>query len=247
MSRATQSKILEVTNLEVTLDHEELLRGITFLVEKGESLAIIGPNGAGKSLLFRALLGLIPHRGTITWAPTTTIGYVPQKFPVDRTVPITGREFFLLKSKHFWLTPQTYLDHLRHELSLVGLTERTLDKPVSELSGGQLQRLLIAWAMISHPDVLLFDEPTTGVDVAHEAAIYQIIERLRHERQTTVLLISHDFRTVRKYAQRALLINRELLASGSVEKVFHSPIFLEYFGHGHGGRTTNHDHHKAAA
>ncbi|MEK9175587.1 MAG: ATP-binding cassette domain-containing protein, partial [Patescibacteria group bacterium] len=145
--------ILEVKNLSIKLDDAEILRNISFSVKKGEALAIIGPNGAGKTMLFRALLKLVPYLGTITWKSGVRIGYVPQKFSIHYHSPLTVKEFFLLQSESFWLPPKKTLEHLNHELKLVGLSDNILKQPIHTLSGGQLQRALIAWAMLTHPDV----------------------------------------------------------------------------------------------
>src|SRR5215510_3389743 len=182
-----QDRVLDVRDCAVVLDGQTLLSGVSFKVRKGEALAVIGPNGAGKTILFKALLGLVPFRGTIEWGEALRIGYVPQKFPVDKTVPLTVREFFLLKAKRFWSPDETFLEHLSHELSLVGLSQEILERPVGELSGGQLQRLLIGWAMVDHPEVMLFDEPTAGIDVGFEETVYQLLQRLQSVPGTTVL------------------------------------------------------------
>jgi len=222
--------VLEVKNLSVALDSEVLVRNISFSVKKGEALAIIGPNGAGKSVLFRALLGLLPHRGEIYWQPGVKIGYVPQKFLVDRSLPLTVQELFLLKSSHFWFPKKDFIKHLGHELSLVGVSEEILRKPVGELSGGQLQRILISWAMLNHPDVLLFDEPTSGIDAGSEETIYNLLHKLQDERGTTVLLISHDLNVVYRYAQSVLCLNKEMVCYGPPQTVLTPEEFTKIYG-----------------
>lgn len=224
--------ILEVKNLSVTLDGEEILKNLSFSVDKGEILAIIGPNGAGKTVLFRALLGLIPYRGDIAWQKEARIGYVPQKFLVERSSPITVKEFFLLQHEHLWRPKKDFLDHLEHELSLVGLSEEILLKPLGELSGGQLQRVLISWAMINHPEILLFDEPTAGIDVGAEETIYNIINKLRKERGTTVIMISHELNIVYKYADEVLCLNREMICHGIPGEVLTPSDLSRVYGEG---------------
>lgn len=224
--------ILEVKNLSVTLDSEEILRNISFSVKKGEALAIIGPNGAGKTVLFRALLGLLPYKGEIRWQDGVKIGYVPQKFVIDRSTPLTVGEFFLLRCSRFWFPHKNFKDHLGHELSLVGLPESILKKPVSELSGGQLQRILVSWAMLNHPDVLLFDEPTAGIDVGAEETVYNLIHKLQDERGTTVLLISHDLGVVYRYAQSVLCVNKKLICYGAPQEVLNPEELSRLYGEG---------------
>ena len=230
--------ILSVRNLSVTLDNQEILRGISFEAKKGEVLGVIGPNGAGKTVLFRTLLGLLPHEGEIRWGDVR-IGYVPQKLFIDRTMPITVREFFLLQSPSFWRPQQKFMEHLNHELSLVGLQRAVLKKPLGELSGGELQRLMIAWAMLPHPDVLLFDEPTSGIDVGSEESIYQVMARLQRERETTILLISHDLNVVYKYAETIICINKRMICYGPPKEVL-KPEELERL---YGAEVPHHPHH----
>lgn len=224
--------VLEVKNLSVTLDSEEVLWGISFAVKKGEALAVIGPNGAGKTVLFRALLGLVPHTGELRWERGINIGYVPQKFLLDSSIPLTVQEFFLLKSPHFWFPPENFIKHLGHELELVGLSGKVLSSPLGELSGGQLQRILVSWAMLDHPDVLLFDEPTAGIDVGAEETIYNIMHRLQDERGTTVLLISHDLNVVYRYAQNVLCINRRMICHGLPQDVLNPKELAGVYGEG---------------
>lgn len=224
--------ILDVRDMSVAFGTERVLSGISFSVKRGEALAIIGPNGAGKTVLFRALLGLIPYEGKIAWAPNIRIGYVPQKFPVEKDLPLSVREFFLLQAHRFWMPHRSFLDHLEHELNLVGLPNDILQKPLAALSGGQLQRLLISWAMLNHPEVLLFDEPTAGIDVGFEETIYNLMHRMQNEMGTTVLLISHDLNIVYRYAQSVLCINKEMVCHGAPKDVLNPEELADLYGAG---------------
>jgi zinc transport system ATP-binding protein len=206
---------LTVTNLSVALDGVQILRDVSLTLRQGDALAVIGPNGAGKTVLFRALLGLLPHTGTVSWRPGAKIRYVPQRFSVDRSAPITVLEFFLLQSPSFWRPRAEFVSHLDHELTLVGLDRSVLQKNLGDLSGGQTQRLLIAWAMLQHPEVLLLDEPTSGVDAGFEDNVYSLIHRVQTERGTTVLLISHDLSVVYRYAQQVLCLNTNVVCQGT--------------------------------
>lgn len=228
----SQNQLLDVKNLSITIDREEILRGVSFSVEKGEALVVIGPNGAGKTMLFRALLGLVPYQGTVTWQEGIQIGYVPQKFFIDRSLPMTVREFFLLKSKSFWRPAREFTLHLGHELSLVGLPEDILDKPVSEVSGGEFQRILISWAMLNHPDVLLCDEPTAGIDIGGEQTVHEILRRLQEERGTTVILISHDLNVVYQYADNVLCLNKRMICHGKPQEVLNPEELAKMYGGG---------------
>lgn len=230
--RMAGNTILDVKNLSVTLDGENILRDISFSVKKGEAMAVIGPNGAGKTVLFRTLLGLLPHEGDIKWQTGVRIGYVPQKFLTDRTIPLTVKEFFLLKSRHFWFPRKNFISHLTHELELVGLSKEILEKPLGELSGGQLQRIIVSWALLDHPDVLLFDEPTSGIDIGAEETIYTVMHRLQDERGTTILLISHDLNVVYRYAQNVLCLNKKLICRGAPAEVLNPTELAMLYGEG---------------
>jgi zinc transport system ATP-binding protein len=206
--------ILAVENLAVTLDTVQVLQSVSFALKQGEALAVIGPNGAGKTVLFRALLGLVPHSGKVHWRSDAKIGYVPQRFAVDRSAPISAREFFLLQSPSFWRPSAAFLRDLDGELALVGLGPSVLDKGLGQLSGGETQRLLIAWALLARPDVLLLDEPTAGVDIGFEDTIYALLHRLQTERGTALLLISHDLNVIYRYADQVVCLNKTVVCQG---------------------------------
>ncbi len=208
------NSILEVQDISVTVGNVPVIQHVSFTLQRGEITAIVGPNGSGKTTLLRALLGLVPYEGSIVWQPAITFGYVPQRFSISASTPITAGEFFLLKSERFWMPRKDFLYHLPHELDLVGLDQTVLVNPLGHLSSGQLQRLLVAWAMLNHPDVLLFDEPTAAVDIGFTETIYTIMRRLTEERGTTILLISHDLNVVYRYAANVLCLNRQLLCHG---------------------------------
>jgi zinc transport system ATP-binding protein len=219
--------ILEVSNLNVKIQDETLLKDLTFKVKRGTTLAIVGPNGAGKSTLFRALLNLIPYAGEIRWAEGVKIGYVPQKLSVG-DVPISVREFLSYKKSLI----QECQD-METCLGAVGLDDKSiLDKALGLLSGGQLQRILIAWAIIDNPSVLLFDEPTTGVDLDSEEAIYEMLNRLEHEHGITVLLISHDVHVIRDYSEHMLALNRSMICYTESEEITKPSVLRAIYGPG---------------
>ena len=202
---ANQETILTVENLGVTFGEHEVLKDLNFFVQKGDTLAIVGPNGSGKSVLFRALMKLIPHSGKISWLDGLKINYVPQKFYVDAELPLSVGEFMKFKTKDRSKTIET--------LKAVGLTEHNdehhiqhhiLNRRLGWLSGGQMQRVLIAWSILDNPDVLLFDEPTSGIDVGGEETIYNLLRKIKEERSLTIILISHDLNIVYKYANNVI-------------------------------------------
>ncbi len=200
----TRNTILDVYGLSVRFGARHVLREISFRVAEGTSLAVIGPNGSGKTVLFRALIGAIPFEGTVHWAPGVRIGYVPQKLDIDRDVPITGLDFLRARPG---LRHAAARDRVSEVLTLVGLTHEVCEQPIGALSGGQFQRLLVAFAVVGDPTVLLLDEPTAGVDEPGQERLNELVHRLRLERRLTVLFISHELTMVSHYATNVLCLS----------------------------------------
>jgi len=212
--------ILNVSNLTVKLQDQTILDNISFKLKKGTTLAIVGPNGAGKSMLFRTLLNLVPHSGKIEWSNKVQIGYVPQLLSV-RDIPISVKEFLSFKKG----------SGIEESLSSVGLdSEEILNKSLSVLSGGQLRRVLIAWAIIDKPNVLLFDEPTTGVDIDSEEAIYKMLNELGKKNEITMLLISHDMHIIRDYSDYVLALNKCTTFFGESKEIMNPAVQQIIYG-----------------
>lgn len=192
---------LKVEKLTVRLGAVDVLRDLSFEVPRGDALAIVGPNGAGKTVLFKALIGALPHQGTIQWAPKSKLGYVPQKLDIERDLPITGRDFLRAKAA----VSHASRDDILRVLERVRLEPQILDALIGSMSGGQFQRLLVAFALVGEPNVLLLDEPTAGVDEPGQETLNEMMRRLNQE-GVTVLLISHDLSVVYRYATNVLCL-----------------------------------------
>lgn len=224
------AKILEVKNLTVRYGKETVLENISFTVEEGEVFGIIGPNGAGKTTLFRAMLGLVPYEGEIIWHKKARMGYVPQKLDFDRTLPLTGEELLLLRrGKGFWFPSEETSQDIRNALGHVQATHLA-KKRIGEISGGELQRLLIAYAIYGKPEVLLFDEPTSGIDLAGEATVYNLVRHLAGEYKLSVFLISHDINILYTFVDHVLCLNRNLLCSGAPKEVLTEEQLKRLYG-----------------
>ncbi|MGE5413707.1 MAG: metal ABC transporter ATP-binding protein [Syntrophomonadaceae bacterium] len=217
---------LEVEHLSVSFGRNQVLRDLTFHVEPGTTLAIIGPNGSGKTVLLQALVGARPHAGEIRWAPGTRLGYVPQKLDLERDLPLTGRDFLGAKAA----VARVARAEVGRTLELVGLSPEVAAKPIGALSGGQFQRLLLAFALLGGPTVLLFDEPTAGVDERGEERLYERIRRLQEERGLTMLLISHELSLVSRYATQVLCLGREPPCFGPPVEVLTPEILEQLYG-----------------
>jgi zinc transport system ATP-binding protein len=226
----TDDTVLSVEGLSIELDGQALLQNVSFTLKQGEALAVIGPNGAGKTVLFRSLLGLLPYAGRVEWRPGVKIGYVPQRFSVDRSAPISAMEFFLLQSPNFWRPSRVFKRQLDEELKLMGLDGRVLRKGLGELSGGETQRVLIAAALLEKPSVLLLDEPTAAVDAGFEETVYALLHRVQMERGTALLLISHDLSVVYRYAQRVLCLNKSVVCQGSPVEALNPQALATLYG-----------------
>ena len=214
--------LLHVQNLTVRFGRRTVLENLSFDLNAGEVMAVIGPNGSGKTVLLRSLLRLIPSTGTIAWAPGTQVGYVPQKIAPDRGLPLRVREALEAKARILRLGP----GEVAKAAETAGLGEELLDSTVGILSGGQFQKLLIAFALLGQPDVLLFDEPTASLDELSEERVYDLLHRLQTERSMTVVLVSHDLSVVFRYATTVLCLSRGLTCSGPPKEIL-TPTALE--------------------
>jgi zinc transport system ATP-binding protein len=214
--------ILKVENLNVKLDNESIICNLSFEVKRGEVLTILGPNGAGKTVLLKTLLSIFPFEGKIEWKKGIKIGYVPQRVPFIKDFPISIEEFFKLKTKN--------KNEIKEVLKLVGFEEGFLKKNLGDLSSGQYQRILVAWALIGNPDVLLFDEPTTGIDISGEETIYQLLERLKKEKNLTIILVTHDLGVVLKFSDYVICLNKCPICQGKPKEVIIPETLSKLYG-----------------
>jgi zinc transport system ATP-binding protein len=212
--------LLRVSNLSVKLQNQTILDNISFKLKRGTTLAVLGPNGAGKTILFKALLNLVPYTGKIEWAERVKIGYVPQNIAVD-DIPISVKEFL------------SYKNHVNVESSLSPVRldgKNVTGKTLGVLSGGQLRRVLIAWALNDNPDILLFDEPTTGVDHDTEEPIFATLCELKKKNKITILLITHDVHIVREYSDYLLALDRCVKFFGESKEIMNPSVQRIIYG-----------------
>jgi zinc transport system ATP-binding protein len=218
--RNNDDYLLKVSNLSVKLQNEIILDNVSFKLKRGTALAVLGPNGAGKTMLFKALLNLVPYTGKIEWEEKAKIGYVPQNISVD-DIPISVKEFLSFRNH---ADVESSLSHVRlNDKNVAG-------KTLGVLSGGELRRVLIAWALADNPDVLLFDEPTSGVDLGSEEPIFVMLNELKKKKGITVLLITHDVHIVREYSDYFLALNKCVTFFGESKKIMDPSIQNMIYG-----------------
>jgi zinc transport system ATP-binding protein len=215
--------LIGARGLKIVRAGRVILSDIDLDIHAGEILTLIGPNGAGKTTLVRALLGLErPDAGSVTRRPGLKIGYVPQRFEIDRALPMTVERFLALGDGN-------RKDRITAVLAEVGAA-RVANQQLGELSGGELQRVVLARALLNDPDLLVLDEPVRGVDYVGEADLYALIGRLRDTRGLGVLLISHDLHVVMAQSDRVICLNRHVCCSGVPETVAQHPEYTRLFG-----------------
>tara|TARA_B100000212_G_scaffold340018_1_gene319642 strand:- start:440 stop:1156 length:717 start_codon:yes stop_codon:yes gene_type:complete len=215
--------LIEVQNLCVGYGNKEVLRNVNLSLGKNEIVTIVGPNGSGKTTLFKSIIGSTPiSSGKVLIRPNLKIGYVPQVLNIDRSLPLTVERFLSLENRR----------HKREALSAQQVLDSNdlLFKQISTLSAGQLQRVLLARALVNKPDVLLLDEATRGLDQPGSAAFYKKIEEIRNTTGCAILMISHDLHVVMSASNRVICLNGHICCQGEPQSVASSPEYKAMFG-----------------
>lgn len=237
-------KVIEAKDVSVQYQGVEALKGVSFDVDSGDYVGIVGPNGSGKTTLVKALLGLVPFEGTIRFmgkslsdfTSSKHIGYLPQKMSfLDQRFPATAKEIvvsgvYCCKKFPKRLSQGDYRA-AEQAMEILGVTNLG-NRPIGRLSGGQQQRILLARALVHHPQLLILDEPTVALDPQSRESFYATVKKLNKEKGVTVLLVSHDVGSVGHYASKLLYLDREIIFYGTFEEFCKSPKMSDYFGAG---------------
>jgi len=253
------SQVIAAQQISHQFEQEWVLDKIDFSLNQGEIITLIGPNGAGKSTLLRILLGLLtPTQGKVLRAPNLKIGFMPQKVHLEATLPMSVENFLQLAlpaPPNRWRFWQSYHQDFNHEqrqiIDELDL-ERLLQHPIQKVSGGEMQRILLARALMRDPTLLVLDEPVQGVDIQGQNELYEYINYVRQQRQCAVLMVSHDLHIVMKHTDQVLCLNRHICCSGHPTNVQQSHVYRDLFGisenaiavyeHHHDHDTCDHTH-----
>ena len=229
---------IELKNVGVTAGGDTLLSDISFHIHCGRMTALVGPNGAGKTTLLKALLSQVPYSGSIRHVdahghdfPAPRIGYVPQQLSFDREMPLTVEDLMAasISKRPVWLgVGKNTRERVRQALRETN-AEHLAQKRLGNLSGGEMQRVLLAMALMPLPDLLVLDEPVSGMDQNGLSLFLQTVSHLRNTHHLGILMVSHDWQLVKQYADEVVLLNREILCAGAPEDVFASQAFRDTF------------------
>lgn len=246
------SPLLTLTAVTVSYPHAEqpAIENVNLELLPGTMTMLIGPNGSGKSTLLKAILGVLPFQGQIIWSSTTPtqsnnsklstqLGYVPQRLEFDLDLPLSVRDFLslaLLTCHH----DQATKDRLINESLQQVRAETLAAKLMGELSGGQRQRVVLARALLHHPQLLILDEPATGIDVEGELLLYQLLHQLVVDQGMTVVLATHELEMVAEYADQVVCLNRTLVCSGAPQDALTTATYNKMYGQ---HKVPYHHHH----
>jgi len=215
--------LIRLQNLRISFGENTVVSDVSMELKQGQITTLIGPNGAGKTTLVKAVLGLLQaDSGTIDKQQGLRIGYMPQKLHIDSTFPLTVERF--LKTAAFYSR-----DKMLQALQDVG-ADKLLKQSVHSLSGGEMQRVLLARALLQNPQLLVLDEPAQGVDINGQVELYSLIARIRDQHGCAVLMISHDLHLVMAATDQVICLNRHICCSGHPEQVSNDPSYIELFG-----------------
>ena len=229
----------KINNISVKFGNDVILKNVSIHIHCGELTVIIGRNGAGKSTLLKAILGEVEHKGNIIFTDEKDnltkkikIGYVPQKLNIEKHMPTTVFDMFASCISYipvFMKKDKKIYKEIKEHLKIFGV-DRLIDKSIGDLSGGELQRVLIAMATKPIPNLLILDAPVSGIDKNGIRDFYQILNRLKAEYDMSIILVSHDLELANQYADRVILLDKEVIKEGTPQEVFESLEFKNRFG-----------------
>lgn len=228
--------IIKAENINVLRQGSHILKDVSVDIKTDDFVTVIGPNGAGKSMLLKCLMGVYGvDSGRITRKDGLKIGYIPQRFLPDATIPISVRRFLFLRKK-------SNDEDVQKAVQETGI-ERLLQKPLSVLSGGELQRVLLARALLGNPELLMLDEPAQNLDISGQLGFYRLLERIYKERPISILMVSHDLHMVMASTKQVMCLFHHVCCSGEPHVVTRDPEFVSLFGEDMANMMSVYQHH----
>ncbi len=223
MSQNSSQILASLENISLYLNDQQILKGINLEIRKGQITTLIGPNGGGKTSIARILIGILKaSSGKVTIQKNVKIGYVPQKLAIDKTIPLRVIDFLKLSAD----STTKQLVEITKKLNI----ENILEKSLHQISGGQMQKSLLAKALMGNPDILVLDEPTSNMDIAAQGEFYDLIEEIRKQQHCAILLISHDLHIVMQKTNQVICVNHHICCEGNPESINNHPEYLSLFG-----------------
>jgi zinc transport system ATP-binding protein len=217
------NSLIEAKNIVVTRDGLSILQDVSLTINPKDFITILGPNGAGKSMLLKCLMGLYkPDKGTVRKDSKLKIGYVPQHFSPEQTMPITTEQFLKLRKKIHSQAVQIVAEETN--------TRNLMNKPLHVLSGGELQRVLLARSLLGEPELLVLDEPAQNLDISGQLEFYKLLEKIYLERPLSILMVSHDLHMVMATTKQVVCLFHHICCSGEPQAVTKDPEFISLFG-----------------
>ena len=215
--------LIAASNITVNRGETKILDNVSLTIGESEFITILGPNGGGKSMLLKCLMGFyIPDNGNIKRKRHLRIGYVPQQFTSEQTMPISVGQFLRLRKK----VSAEELETITAETNI----EALVNKPLNILSGGELQRILVARALIGAPDLLILDEPAQNLDISGQLAFYKLLSEIYEKRSFSILMVSHDLHMVMATTKKVICLFHHVCCSGEPQVVTKDPEFITLFG-----------------
>jgi zinc transport system ATP-binding protein len=230
-----QEIIVKLEDISINFDEQKILEHINFSVKEGEIITIIGPNGSGKTTLAKIILGLIkPTSGNIWVKEHIKVGYMPQKISIDKQLPLTIERFLHLTGANTEL-----VNKAAEEIGISYI----MKKQVHDISGGEMQRVMLARSILFSPSILVLDEPIQGVDITGQIEFYELIAKIRNSKKISIIMISHDLYMVMKATDHVLCLNKHICCHGTPEDISKHPYYIEAFGSQALGTLALYSHH----
>lgn len=217
------NSLISATDVNVSKSGKTILKDVSIKINKNDFITIIGPNGAGKSMLLKCIMGFYqPNSGIIKIKPNLKLGYMPQNLDIIKTIPIKVQKFITLKKKFDKISLQKVI--------LETQIENILDKQLTILSGGEMQRVLLARSLLNNPDVLILDEPAQNLDISGQMHFYKLLQKIYSKRELSILMVSHDLHLVMVSTKQVICLSNHVCCCGKPQQIANDPEFLTMFG-----------------